>query len=434
MRYVMMRILLSAFVLLGATAVFAIEAGETVRVVRHTSLRVETKSVATVPSGTELKVEDVNGDWLWVTHAGKQGWVAAKDVAGDTPLLDEMIKLEPKNAGLYQMRGMLLMAQGKLDKAMVDFQVGVRLAPNDPQSFNCRGVGWYRLGQYDKAIVDFDKTLELDPQHVDAPRNRGSCWRAKKEYDRAIADYDEALRRNPKNADVYFDRGNAWYGKRYLDKAAEDYGEALKLDPRNEQAFYNRGLVREEQGDLDGAVEDFTTLLNLNPKKYSAYVDRGNCWELKGDHARAIADYNQALGFNPKYADALYDRGNSYRSLGRYAEAVQDYRAALIGHPQLSEAFNNLAWTLATCPDPKTRNGKESVDYALKACELSGWKSPGTVGVLAAAYAETGQFDLAVKYQQQALAKLDKKTTAEFQERLQLYQAGKPYHEKAVAK
>lgn len=426
--------MIRSFVVIGllmqaAQVGLAVEIGDTVRVVRKTSLRVETEAVATVPSGTELKVENINGEWLWVTYAGKQGWVAGKDVAGDTPLLDEMIKLEPQNAGLYQARGLLLMTQGKLDKAMQDFQDGVRLAPNEPQSYNCRGVGFYRLGKYDEAIADFDRVLRLDPKHVDAVRNRGSCWRAKKDYDRAITDYDEALRRSPQNADVYFDRGLAWYGKRDLEKAEADLGEALKFDARHEQALYNHGLVRQERKNYDGAIDDFTALLKANPKKYEVYVDRGNCREFKGEHEAAVADYDLALGFDPNYADALYDRGNSFRALGRYARAVQDYRAAIASDPRLHGAHNNLAWTLATCPDPSVRDGKDAVAHALQACELSGWKSPGSIAVLAAAYAEAGQFDSAVKYQQQALAEGGPASQAAYQERLKLFQDRKAYHE-----
>ena len=108
---------------------------------------------------------------------------------------------------------------------------------------------------------------------------------------------------------------------------------------------------------------------------------------------------------------------------------MQDYRAAIAAKPHHAEAFNNLAWTLATCPQSEIRNGKEAVSAALQACELNSWKSPGTIGVLAAAYAENGQFESAVKYQQQALATIDGGSKAEFQERLKLYQGHKAYHE-----
>jgi hypothetical protein len=65
---------------------------------------------------------------------------------------------------------------------------------------------------------------------------------------------------------------------------------------------------------------------------------------------------------------------------------------------------------------------------SIKACELSKWKEPDHIEALAAAYAETGDFDKAVKYQAQgiemksAYGPVDKKT----RERLALYKAHKP--------
>jgi hypothetical protein len=40
---------------------------------------------------------------------------------------------------------------------------------------------------------------------------------------------------------------------------------------------------------------------------------------------------------------------------------------------------------------------------SIKACELSKWREPDHVQRLAAAYAETGDFEQAVKYQTQAI-------------------------------
>ena len=76
------------------------------------------------------------------------------------------------------------------------------------------------------------------------------------------------------------------------------------------------------------------------------------------------------------------------------------------------------------------RNGKKAVESATRAGELSSWKDGNVVDTIAAAYAEAGDFDSAVKWQTQANALFsepDDKKNGE--SRLELYRNKKPYRE-----
>jgi hypothetical protein len=82
------------------------------------------------------------------------------------------------------------------------------------------------------------------------------------------------------------------------------------------------------------------------------------------------------------------------------------------------------------------RNGKEALQKSLRACELSRWQDSGAVDTLAAAYAELGDFDNAIKYETQAI---NMKGVYAFkrnrmQKRLELYRQHKPYREESKFK
>jgi len=66
------------------------------------------------------------------------------------------------------------------------------------------------------------------------------------------------------------------------------------------------------------------------------------------------------------------------------------------------EILNNLAWQLATSPDPKSRDATQAVQLALRACEQTRYEKAVFLGTLAAAYAEAGKFDDAVATAQRA--------------------------------
>ena len=92
---------------------------------------------------------------------------------------------------------------------------------------------------------------------------------------------------------------------------------------------------------------------------------------------------------------------------------------------------NSLARLLATCPQEGLRDGTEAVELAERACELTGQRVPEILDTLAAAYAETGQFDRAVETAERAVELALQRGNAEFADqvkhRLQLYRAQQPY-------
>jgi len=98
--------------------------------------------------------------------------------------------------------------------------------------------------------------------------------------------------------------------------------------------------------------------------------------------------------------------------------------------PKYADAYNSAAWLLATCPAAEHRDGKKAVVSATRACELSEWKEAYNLDTLAAAYAEVGNFDKAVEWQEKA-NKLytDADEWKKGEDRLKLYKDKKPYRE-----
>ncbi|QTA90303.1 SPOR domain-containing protein [Desulfonema magnum] len=223
-----------------------------------------------------------------------------------------------------------------------------------------------------------------------------------RQCDEAIAAFSITIEIIPDDFEAYHNRGVAWFYKKDYDKAIADYSKALEINPNYAEAYYSRGGAWFHKGDYDRAIADCTRALEINPNDFEAYNNRGAVWFCKGEYDKAIDDHNKSLKINPNYADA----------------------------------YQQIAWTLATCPDVRYRNGPRAVELAKKAVEIH--SEPNFLDTLAAAYAETGNFENAITTQKNAIALSDSEgkieVLAEYAEHLKSYAAHKPWREHSATR
>ena len=188
------------------------------------------------------------------------------------------------------------------------------------------------------------------------------------------------------------------------------------------------------RGDFDGAIARYTTCLTAIPDQEEARYNLASALLRRGRTDEAIVQYKKGLQMHPESADTHANLGSAWLAKGRVRDAIEEYKRALQISPENLAALSNLAWLLATSSDSSLRNGSEAVRLAQRADSASSRsdKHPTILRILAAAYAEAGQFAEAKETARNALeaANIQGNTTLAdaLQGELALYDLGLPYH------
>lgn len=181
-------------------------------------------------------------------------------------------------------------------------------------------------------------------------------------------------------------------------KAQQYYDAAISRAPKEWPPYLWRAFVFQSQGKWALAAQDLNTVLRLKRTLYLAAILRGWMNERLGNYKSSLADYDKVLTLQPlPYTRAL--------------------------------TLNSRAWLRATCSDTGLRNAQQAIKDAKAACNLTSWDKPDHIDTLAAAYAEAGDFDSAVRFEQRALAhERDEENRKGYEYRLAMYQAHHPFH------
>ena len=387
---------------------------------------------------------------------GRMEWDKA---IGDLTLA---IRVDPKDAYCYRVRAHAWVAKHDYDKGIADYSEAIRLDPQDAEFYYDRAWAWRQKGEIARAMDDFAAGVELDPELVWPWAEFVAPQADTAEQKKAVDDFLRTLPLQHATTDV---------GAKDLAPKNNEVGvvptsfDPIPAPPNNDQratvdakgdspasraeapAPLSRdsfGIVEPQTsrdfatraGDwlrvkmYDKAIADCDQAIDLGCRDPLARIYRGLAYREKKEYDKAIADYTEAIRLDPQNAFAYFARASAWGAKQEYAKADSDLSDALRLNPQNPVTCNGRAWALATCPLAKYRDGPKAVEFATRACELTDWNEAGIIDTLAAAYAEMGDFALAVKWQTRAIdLETDTKNKDEFAGRLKLYNEKKAYRD-----
>jgi predicted O-linked N-acetylglucosamine transferase (SPINDLY family) len=182
------------------------------------------------------------------------GYLQQGDFYNAHRLLDQAIKLAPKNSEVCRLYGVLLAFKKDRQQALRMFDRSIKIDPTNWLAHSNRGNVLKELHQHLQALKNYDTAIYLQPTYAEAHNNRANLLKDLRRVEEALIGYEKAIELNPSYAGAYGNLGNALQDLDLLEEAARAYQKSIALG--GEQAVNIGALIRCKMRQCDWT--DFT--------------------------------------------------------------------------------------------------------------------------------------------------------------------------------
>ena len=282
---------------------------------------------------------------LFLLH-GLESTDTDKPLEVATPALETLDRVarqsEVRNEFTRYARATMLLAAGKLERALAEFSSLIKDYEGLARAHFGRAVVRCRSGQDKAALTDLDQALRLDPRLLKARRLRAWKLREAGRFDAALADLDALVERELGAATIQRERGALLEQLGRVDEALVAYQAGVK-DGEGIGALDRISVIHSRAGRVREALEAIDEAIRRVPDKVDLRVRRAALLVRCGEPHKARAELAELLRRDPDQPDVLDTLGLVYMRLRRDEDALSCFNKALEADPKRRSYRENRA-------------------------------------------------------------------------------------------
>ncbi len=273
------------------------------------------------------------------------------------------------------------------------------LEPDDPGARMAYQNALVDAGDVDQVRAEAEAALAADPGDVAARVRLAELLDSEGQTEAAADELGRAVEQSPDDVELRYLYGQLLGKLDRLSEAMEQFAAVVDRDPRHVEAHRILAVAAVRSGYPEAAGAHYRAILAVAPRDVDALYGAAQVAAGSGRLEEAVEGYRSLLEHDPNHAAGRHELGLTLLRSGPEGamEGTDHLRRAYVEDERLLARGNDLAWTLATDRDSRRRDGQLALIIALELNAVAGGEEPALLETLAAAYAETGDFEAAVR-------------------------------------
>jgi tetratricopeptide (TPR) repeat protein len=356
--------------------------------------------------------------------------------AGDQraiPLLERLIKADPKDATAREMLALLEQKQGNCQAADEQFRLIASSIDTHPASIAAYGDCLVQLGQMQDAIPIFERLTALLPQQVFAKYDFAVVLMAAKQNEAALKVLEPLLTPDQKDADILSLASEAYEATGNTPKSVALLRQAIVLSPTTASYYVSFASICFDHDSFQVGIDMINAGLKYIPSDSSLFISRGLLYAQLAQYDNAESDFRKAEQLDSAHGLGSYAGDLAELARNNPDQALVRVRAQLKSHPDNALLHYLLAQLLVN-QAPAT--GDATFREALGSARLAVKLKPDLVSardLLAGMYVRSGDYGLAIDQCRIALKESPADETAAYHLLIALRHSGKGYSDEVRA-
>lgn len=226
-----------------------------------------------------------------------------------------IIVLSPLSAQTYEEivdKALELTDKKDFEAAEQTIKVALRKEPGNPNNTLLMvnlGTIQRDLGKLEEALISYNVAIEKYPNNVFIRHNRASLYCEMDRFGDALTDYNTILLSDPLDIEALYSRGLIYLSQKNLLSAEEDFEKILEINPDNLRGKTGLAAIMKRRSEWKEAEEVYSYLIYKYDNIADLYLNRAECYMELNKLGKAMDDVKKSIELGYDTAEVYILKG-----------------------------------------------------------------------------------------------------------------------------